>query len=156
MYRGWYFFRAMMDNAQQALAKADMAIASCYADLVADRELRDRVFNQIRDEYDRTHEMLLLVNRQKVFLGNEPVLQRAIKLRNPYVDSMSFYSIRLITQTARPAAESDERKEIMDALEVEYCGRGGGVEEHGADLGTKIRKLQKYRNKLLTGSKSPL
>ncbi len=131
MYRGWYFFRAMMDNAQQALAKADMAIASCYADLVADRELRDRVFNQIRDEYDRTREMLLLVNRQKVLLGNEPVLQRAIKLRNPYVDSMSFIQLGLLRKLRALPAESDERKEIMDALRLSIVGVAAGLKNTG-------------------------
>ncbi|MBI5715885.1 MAG: phosphoenolpyruvate carboxylase [Chloroflexi bacterium] len=131
MYRGWYFFRAMMDNAQQALAKADMAIASCYADLVADRELRDRVFNQIRDEYERTREMLLLVNRQKVLLGNEPVLQRAIKLRNPYVDSMSFIQLGLLRKIRALPAESDERKEIMDALRLSIVGVAAGLKNTG-------------------------
>ncbi|MBI4630626.1 MAG: phosphoenolpyruvate carboxylase [Chloroflexi bacterium] len=131
MYRGWYFFRAMMDNAQQALAKADMAIASCYADLVADRELRDRVFNQIRDEHDRTREMLLLVNRQKVLLGNEPVLQRAIKLRNPYVDSMSFIQLGLLRKLRALPAESDERKEIMDALRLSIVGVAAGLKNTG-------------------------
>lgn len=131
MYRGWYFFHAMMDNAQQALAKADMAIASCYADLVADRELRDRVFNQIRDEYDRTREMLLLVNRQKVLLGNEPVLQRAIKLRNPYVDSMSFIQLGLLRKLRALPAESDERKEIMDALRLSIVGVAAGLKNTG-------------------------
>lgn len=131
MYRGWYYFRAMMDNAQQALAKADMAIASCYADLVADRELRDRVFNQIRDEYDRTREMLLLVNRQKVLLGNEPVLQRAIKLRNPYVDSMSFIQLGLLRKLRALPAESDERKEIMDALRLSIVGVAAGLKNTG-------------------------
>jgi len=131
MYRGWYFFRAMMDNAQQALAKADMAIASCYADLVADREVRDRVFNQIRDEYDRTREMLLVVNRQKVLLGNEPVLQRAIKLRNPYVDSMSFIQLGLLRKLRALPAESNERQEIMDALRLSIVGVAAGLKNTG-------------------------
>lgn len=131
MYRGWYFFRAMMDNAQQALAKADMAIASCYADLVTDRELRDRVFNQIRDEYERTREMLLLVNRQKVLLGNEPVLQRSIKLRNPYVDSMSFIQLGLLRKLRALPAESAERKEIMDALRLSIVGVAAGLKNTG-------------------------
>jgi phosphoenolpyruvate carboxylase len=131
MYRGWYFFRAMMDNAQQALAKADMAIASCYADLVTDRELRDRVFNQISDEYERTREMLLAVNRQKVLLGNEPVLQRSIKLRNPYVDSMSFIQLGLLRKLRALPAESDERKEIMDALRLSIVGVAAGLKNTG-------------------------
>ena len=36
MYAGWPFFRAILDNAEMSLLKADMGIAALYSDLVPD------------------------------------------------------------------------------------------------------------------------
>ena len=38
MYRRWPFWRALVDNAQMILSKADMTIARLYADLVLDQQ----------------------------------------------------------------------------------------------------------------------
>ena len=40
MYRRWPFFRALLDNAEMSLLKADMEIAALYADLVPERASR--------------------------------------------------------------------------------------------------------------------
>ena len=54
MYHEWPFFRVLLDNAEMSLLKADMEIAALYADLVPDRELAQRIFGQIRAEFERT------------------------------------------------------------------------------------------------------
>ena len=47
MYRDWPFFQMLLSNMDMVLAKSDIAIASRYAELVSDSELRDRVFSPI-------------------------------------------------------------------------------------------------------------
>ena len=44
MYKGWHFWRTLIDNAQMILSKADMTIARLYADLVEDQTLGDGVY----------------------------------------------------------------------------------------------------------------
>src|SRR5262249_14270761 len=44
MYRDWPFFQMLLSNMDMVLAKSDIAIASRYAELVSDEELRNRVF----------------------------------------------------------------------------------------------------------------
>jgi phosphoenolpyruvate carboxylase len=44
MYAEWPFFRAMLDNAEMSLLKADMGIAALYSDLVTDPVLAAAVF----------------------------------------------------------------------------------------------------------------
>src|SRR5439155_2513123 len=51
MYGDWPFFRAVLDNAEMSLLKADMGIAALYSDLVTDRRLADTVFSTISAEY---------------------------------------------------------------------------------------------------------
>ena len=51
MYRDWPFFRMLLSNMEMVLAKSDIAIASRYAELVADAALRERIFARLRAEW---------------------------------------------------------------------------------------------------------
>ncbi len=96
MYRTWPFLRALLDNLQMTLSKADMHIAQHYATLVDDEELRQRLSDEIQREYERTRRMLLQIVGGKALLDNAPVLQRSIRLRNPYVDPLSHFQVVLL------------------------------------------------------------
>ena len=39
MYRDWPFFRATIDNAELAIAKADLQVAEKYAEVARDQDL---------------------------------------------------------------------------------------------------------------------
>ncbi len=91
MYRSWPFMRAFLDNLQMTLSKADMHIARHYASLVDDEEMRRSISSEIEQEYERTRRMLLLIVGGTALLDNTPVLQRSIRLRNPYVDPLSYF-----------------------------------------------------------------
>ena len=54
MYAQWPFFRTLLSNMDMVLAKSDLALASRYAELVADRKLRKSVFAMIEAEWHRT------------------------------------------------------------------------------------------------------
>src|SRR5207344_532553 len=43
MYREWPFFRTLLSNMDMLLAKSDISIASRYAELVTDVQLRDSI-----------------------------------------------------------------------------------------------------------------
>ena len=61
MYRDWPFFQILLSNMDMVLAKSDIAIASRYAELVCDEELRVRVFSRLRAEWQNTIEALLAI-----------------------------------------------------------------------------------------------
>ncbi|MFV1859243.1 MAG: phosphoenolpyruvate carboxylase [Anaerolineales bacterium] len=131
LYRDWLFFRAVVDNAQMALSKADMAIAARYAELVADHALGQRIFGQIAAEHARTRQALLAVTEQQALLDNEPVLQRAIRLRNPYVDPLSLIQIGLLRRLRALAQDSAEREVVVDALRLSTVGIAAGLKNTG-------------------------
>ena len=50
----------------------------------------------IRDELALTIELVLAVTGHARLLDEKPDLQRAIDLRNPYVDALSFLQVRFL------------------------------------------------------------
>jgi phosphoenolpyruvate carboxylase len=132
MAREWPFFNTMLANVQNALGKADMGIAQEYAALVQDPELRTDIFDRIRGEFERTRSRILELTEQTDILDNEPVLQRAIRLRNPYVDPLNFIQIELLKRLrALPEDEGEPRAELMDAMVVTINGIAAGLRNTG-------------------------
>ncbi len=102
-------FPLMLDivrNVEMALAKSDFGIARLYASLVEDAALRDRVFDKLKAEFDRTRALILMVTGQDELLQTNPVLARSIRLRNPYVDPLSLIQVELIRR--KRAGEDNE------------------------------------------------
>lgn len=131
MYREWYFFQAVVDNAQMALCKADMAIAGRYAGLVEDRQLAERIYDRIAAEHRRTEAQLLRITGQRALLDNEPVLQRAIRLRNPYVDPLNLIQVGLLRRFRQPGLPEAERERLLKALRLSIVGVAAGLKNTG-------------------------
>lgn len=132
MTRDWQFFGTMLQNVQNALGKADMGIAEQYALLVQDENLRDTIFGDIRAEFERTRAWILTLTEQSEMLDNEPTLQRAIRLRNPYVDPLNFIQIELLKRLrALPEDAADTRQELMEAMVVTINGIAAGLRNTG-------------------------
>lgn len=131
MLAEWAFFQAVISNAQMALAKADMRIAQCYANLVPNEELRDRIFGQILAEYNRTVEAILAITQQERLLDNEPHLQRAIDQRNPYVDPLNFIQVSLLRELRSPNVTEIERNNLIAALRLSIVGVAAGLKNMG-------------------------
>ncbi|PTX58929.1 phosphoenolpyruvate carboxylase type 1 [Melghirimyces profundicolus] len=116
MYESWVFFRSLIDNLQMALAKADLVIAREYSTLARDPEVRNGVFPTIEEEYRRTKEVVLAITGQDDILDHIPVIQESIRLRNPYVDPLSFiqvYLLGLIREDEDPETRKNELEQVL-------------------------------------------
>jgi phosphoenolpyruvate carboxylase len=120
-------FRDLIDNVELGMAKADLSIARLYAALVPDDSLRERVFNLIAEEFDRTKRVVLELRKQKTLLETNPVLARSIRLRNPYVDPMSLIQVELLRRK-RAGEESDD---LNYALAATINGIAAGLRNTG-------------------------
>lgn len=96
MARNFPLFSSLLSNVELAMAKADLTIARLYASLVTDAALRERVWQMLAEEFERTRRSLLSVTGESELLQNNPVLARSIRLRNPYVDPMSLIQVDLL------------------------------------------------------------
>ncbi|MCB0059282.1 MAG: phosphoenolpyruvate carboxylase, partial [Caldilineaceae bacterium] len=129
MYREWPLFNTVTDNVQMGLSKADMAIASLYAQLT-DAKTRGLVFDDILDEFERTVRMVLLVVEAEQLLDKEPVLRRSIKVRNPYVDPMNYIQVALL-QKLQGEDDEEQRKKLTAAVLGSVNGIAAGLQNTG-------------------------
>ncbi|MGH2614559.1 MAG: phosphoenolpyruvate carboxylase [Thermomicrobiales bacterium] len=127
MERDWPFFAATIANAEMALAKSDLDIAQRYAGLVGDSALRNRIWECIRAEHERsTREILQLVEQDRL-LGRDPVLRRSIDRRNPYVDPISFVQVELLRRLRGGGAQETAMRAILRTVN----GIAGGLKSTG-------------------------
>jgi phosphoenolpyruvate carboxylase len=132
MYREWPFFQVMIDNAQVSLAQADMGIARLYATLVEDEEIRERIFGEIESAFKQTCAWILRVTDQRHLLDNDPVLQRSVRQRNPYVDPLNFIQVALLRRLRfLPEQESPKAQQILNAIFLTINGIASGLKNTG-------------------------
>ncbi len=107
-------FIDLVRNVEMALAKSDFGIAKLYSELVSDKALRERVYDKLKQEFERTEQAVLVVTGQKALLESNPVLARSIRLRNPYVDPMSLIQVELLRRK-RSGEDSDALNRALGA-----------------------------------------
>jgi len=98
MYLKWPFFRSTIDNLQMALMKADLTTAREYSLLVEDEAIGTRIYNNIKEEFDKTKAILLEITGISELLDHTPNIQESVYRRNPYVDPLNFFQVELIKQ----------------------------------------------------------
>jgi phosphoenolpyruvate carboxylase len=128
LHRASPFFRALVDNAQIALARADIDVAECYAAL-ADDDAR-QLFPLIRAEWDRTVETVLAVAEQREILGHRPHILATVRRRNPSVDVLSHAQIELLRRLTQARGEA-ERERLLGALFTTINGIAAGLQTAG-------------------------
>jgi phosphoenolpyruvate carboxylase len=119
MMRGFPLFASLIRSVEIAMAKADFAIARLYAGLVTDAALRDRVFEMLRQEFERTARLILTVTGQAELLEKNPVLSRSVRLRNPYVDPLSLIQVDLLRR--KRAGAPDTAVDPSLDLSIDYA-----------------------------------
>ncbi|HEX6979427.1 MAG TPA: phosphoenolpyruvate carboxylase [Alphaproteobacteria bacterium] len=127
MYREWPFFQTLLLNMDMVLAKSDIAIASRYATLVADAELRAAIFPRLRAEWRDSIRALLAITGQKTLLERNPLLARSIRNRFPYLDPLNHVQIELLKR--HRAGDTDER--VVQGIHLTINGIAAGLRNSG-------------------------
>lgn len=131
MYEQFPFFRSLIDNLQMALAKADLVIAKEYANMIKEQSIRDRIFSQIEAEYALTSNLILSITGQDEILDNVPVIQESIRLRNPYVDPLSYMQVQLLTELRDLRADDQDDQELLREVLLTINGIAAGLRNTG-------------------------
>jgi phosphoenolpyruvate carboxylase len=131
MHREWPFFRSLIDNAQMGLGRSDRAIARLYAGLVDSGELRGQVFGAVLAEWDRAERGIFAVTGTSEVLEDAPILRRSIRLRNPYVDPMSFVQVMTLRRLRDLGEDDPQRDAVRDLVALCVNGIAAGLQNTG-------------------------
>ncbi|TFV81574.1 phosphoenolpyruvate carboxylase [Microbacterium sp. dk485] len=124
-YQEWPLLRTLIDNVAMSLAKADARIARHYLDLDDRADLADLVMA----EMTLTRSWVIRVTGGDELLATKPVLQRAVKMRSPYVDALSLLQLRALRALRDPDAPRDPEQERLLLLSV--SGVAAGLQNTG-------------------------
>ena len=125
--REWPFFDTLLADVEMVLAKTDLGIARRYAEALSTEESRV-ILESIEAEHQKTRELILAVREAEYLLEHEPGLYATLRLRNPYIDPMSFAQIELLRrwrEDGRPEGE------CLDALFSTVKGIARGLQNTG-------------------------
>ncbi|MDH6180784.1 phosphoenolpyruvate carboxylase [Microbacteriaceae bacterium SG_E_30_P1] len=126
-YAEWPIFRTMIDNVAMSLAKADERIAQRYLELGD----RDDLADLVNEEMDLTREWVVRLTGGDELLANKPVLQRAVKMRSPYVDALSLLQLRALRELRATPQNADPDPELQRLLLLSVSGVAAGLQNTG-------------------------
>jgi phosphoenolpyruvate carboxylase len=124
-YAEWPLLATLLDNAEMSLAKTDRVIAERYLALGDRADLAATVLA----EYDLTRRLVLAVTGHERLLADRPVLSRAVVLRDPYVDALSYLQLRALT--ALRGQDVADRESLERLLHLTVSGVAAGLQNTG-------------------------
>lgn len=127
LYETAPFFRDLVDNVEMTLAKSDLPIATRYAALCPDDDVREAIFGRIRDEHARTVRTVMRVTRAEHLLDDDAVVRTSIALRNPYVDPLSYLQV----EAMRRVRSGDDEEDWAKVARASVQGIAAGLRNTG-------------------------
>jgi phosphoenolpyruvate carboxylase len=132
MARTWPFFRTLLSNMDMVLAKSDLAVASRYAELVSDETIRREIFARVEAEWHRTRDAVLQILGAPQLLADNPVLERSIANRFPYMDPLNHLQVALLRRKREQLGTAQEgNDEIERGIHLTINGISAGLRNSG-------------------------
>ncbi|WP_067139744.1 phosphoenolpyruvate carboxylase [Oceanivirga salmonicida] len=127
MYMNWPFFRALISNIDMVLAKTDLRIAKEYVGLATNQEVAQKIFEDIKVEWELTKQVILEISDKKELLGDNKKLATSLENRVPYFNALNYMQIELIKRVR----EGKSSEEIIKAIYTSINGIATGLRNSG-------------------------
>ncbi len=127
MHRRWPFFQTLLSNMDMVLSKSSLAIASRYARLVEDVAVRERIFARISLEWRDSVAALNAIMEQPRLLASNPLLDRSIRNRFPYLDPLNHIQVELL-KLHRGRSTSEK---VLTGIQLTINGVSAGLRNSG-------------------------
>jgi len=129
LYPRWPFLASVLDNAELALARADLGVGRQYASLAGTDGAA--TWSTIEAEYARTAAWLGRLTGRDRLLDDQPELRRRLGLRDPYVDSLSEMQVTLLARLRSCDPADPERERLLRLVQLTVNGIAAGLQQTG-------------------------
>ncbi|MBY0399940.1 phosphoenolpyruvate carboxylase, partial [Myxococcota bacterium] len=134
MYKRWPYFRSVIDNLEQVLAKTDLNVGKRYAELAKGVGCTSEVFLRIEKEFNRTLRAVRDISGERMLLAREPELREALDQRTPYLDILSYLQVELLDRKRSGRGLENGRKDLERveyAIQLTINGIAAGLRNTG-------------------------
>lgn len=121
------FFRAMLSNMEQVMAKTDLTLAEHYAALSQDNEHGADIFATIKAEYQRSLKALLDILQTETLLADNRPLARSLALRIPYLNALGGLQVALL----RKLRQEPHNERVLQMVHQTINGVAQGLRNTG-------------------------
>lgn len=125
--RTWPFFTSVLDNMAQVMSKAELRLAKLYADLVSDREVAERIYETIFEEYFLAKKMFCVITGSEDLLDDNPLLARSVRSRFPYLLPLNVIQVEMM----RRYRSGDESEEVSRNIQLTMNGLSTALRNSG-------------------------
>ena len=121
------FFRAMLSNMEQVMAKTDLTLAEHYAALSQDNEHGADIFATIKAEYQRSLKALLDILQTETLPADNRPLARSLALRIPYLNALGGLQVALL----RKLRQEPNNERVLQMVHQTINGVAQGLRNTG-------------------------
>ena len=124
LYKEWNFFTAILNNAQREMARANLVVSRLYSN-----DPENDFYERIHAEYQIAEQAILQVTGQEELLAQNPVIQKSIRLRNPYTDVLNLLQVEMMQRYKQ--ADADQKKVLRSLLFSSINGIAAAMQSTG-------------------------
>lgn len=130
MYHSWLYFSTFIKNVENALGKSNIGIARMYSTLF-DSEQETAFVDEIMAEFELTKEIILKITGEQELLDHQSILQKSIKLRNPYIDPINYIQLLLLRKYRDLQDGTPDKEALLMILRETVNGIAAGMKNTG-------------------------
>lgn len=118
MHQHWRYFQNLLSNSQMVILKTDQKVAHEYAKLCADKDIADRTYTDMKDEYDLAIQTIRGVTGISQMMEDFPEIGQSVRWRNAYLDPLNYIQIMLLHRLndEQDRMQSQWLKPVLDSI----------------------------------------
>src|SRR5690554_125242 len=127
MIENWPFFSSFLDLLEMVISKCDGEVSGYYEKQLVAPELH-ALGAQLRADLADLADLVNRIKNQDAVLASDPVLQKTLQVRKPYMDPLNYLQVELLR---RYRSATDISPELERALKVTMAGISAGMRNTG-------------------------
>lgn len=128
LFQNWYqnipFFKSLISNVEMLLSKVNINIAKNYF-LLSKNKNSLEIYSKIKDEYEETLKIILLITNKKSLLEDFEYLKLSLKYRMPFLNTLNYIQVELLSSKFK------KNKNIKNAILITINGIASGLRNSG-------------------------